>query len=86
MHEYNEKEKRRSFKMEEISRTMLEAKVQELEEALEKKEQEIAKLNKKIEVLKEETHRRSIMDYKVASLSTSRRGESLRESQKVKRP
>lgn len=38
--------------MEEINKTMLESKVQELEEVVEKKEQEIAKLNKKIEVLK----------------------------------
>ena len=48
MLEYNQKEKRRNMKIDQINKTMLQAKVVELQQVVDKKDQEIAKLNKKI--------------------------------------
>jgi hypothetical protein len=50
----------------------------ELEYELSSREQEIAKLNKKIDDLKEESNRRTVLDNK-GLLSTSRRASSLKE-------
>lgn len=71
----------RNMKVDEMHKAGLEQKVLELQYELEVKDQEIAKLTKRIEDQKEEVLRRTVIDNK-GLLSTSRRGSSLKEKSK----
>jgi hypothetical protein len=72
----------RTLKVEEMNKSALEVKVQEGEEVARTREQEIARLNKKIDELQGDLQRKTFNDQKIASLGTSRRGSSLREKVK----
>ena len=71
----------RNMKVDEMHKAGLEQKVLELQYELEVKDQEIAKLTKRIEDQKEVVLRRTVIDNK-GLLSTSRRGSSLKEKSK----
>ena len=65
-----------------MTKSNLESKISDLHDEIQSKDKEIAKLNKKIDDIRQEHQRRSIFNDK-ASFATTKRGSSL--NQKLKK-